>query len=272
MKPGLYIVSTPIGNLDDITIRAINVLKNSDIILCENTKHSMKLLKHFNIKPQLIEKYTDHDFEKKHKKVYEKIIGGKVISLISDAGAPLISDPGSKLVKYLFKMNCNINSIPGPSSLVVAMQLSGFLNADPYVFLGFLPKKIYQKQKIFESMKNSNLIFFTTAAQLNKEIEIIFNLNETSNLIILNEITKIYEKRIQLNVDSYRASAPIKLKGELVVAVEFKGKEENKIIKDDQIYIDIEKYGKKNIYEIYRTKYNIKRNDLYKRILSLKSK
>ena len=103
MKFGLYLVATPIGNLEDITLRALSVLKNSDIILCENTRHSLNLLKHFNINPPIIEKYTDHDFEKKHKHIEKLINSGKIISLISDAGSPMVSDPGSSLIHYLFK-------------------------------------------------------------------------------------------------------------------------------------------------------------------------
>ena len=153
MKPGLYIVANPIGNLDDITIRGISVLKKSDIIFCENTKHSSKLFRHININPLYVEKYTDHDFDLKHNYIKQKIEQGKIISLISDAGSPLISDPGAKLIKYLFENNCHVESIPGPSSLTMAIQLCGFLNPNPFVFLGFLPKKIQQKKKIFEKVQ-----------------------------------------------------------------------------------------------------------------------
>ncbi len=270
MKPGLYIVATPIGNLDDITIRGISVLKKSDIIFCENTKHSSKLFRHISINPLCVEKYTDHDFDLKHNYIKQKIEQGKIISLISDAGSPLISDPGAKLIKYLFENNCHVESIPGPSSLTMAIQLCGFLNPNPFVFLGFLPKKIQQKKKIFENIISSNLIFFTTSSQLNKEIELLSELDSSANVVILNEMTKIYEKKIHFNLNNFRELLPMNLKGELVVCVEFNEVKHNKKFDDNTLLKDIEKYGKKNIYEIYSTKYKIKRNELYKRILSLK--
>lgn len=270
MKPGLYLVSTPIGNLDDITLRAINILKNSDLILCENTRHSMKLLNNFNIKPSGIDKYTDHDFDKKSLLIKNKIQEGGTISLISDAGSPLVSDPGSKLVKYLFSINCHVESIPGPSSLISAIQLSGFLNPYPYIFTGFLPKKIAQKRKVLEEIKNSNVVFYTTASQLNKEIDLLFRLNQETRIVILNEMTKIHEKRIYLTMETYKEILPINLKGELVVCAEIRKIKYIVNFSDNDLIKDIEKFGKKNIYEIYRTKYGIKRNDLYDKILSIK--
>ena len=270
MKFGLYLVATPIGNLEDITLRAISVLKNSDVILCENTRHSLNLLRHFNINAPIIEKYTDHDFEKKHKHIEKLIKSGKIISLISDAGSPIVSDPGSSLIHYLFKKNCHIESIPGASSIIAAIQLSGFFNSYPLVFFGFLPKKIEQKKKYFLDIKKSNVVFFTTAPQLNKDLGVIFELDPNSKVTILNELTKKFEKRISLTFTEYNQMKPIVLKGEFVVCAEYHGVVEHTEINDNQILGDLKKYGKKKIYEIYRTKYNIKRNELYKKILSIK--
>ena len=143
MKSGLYLVSTPIGNLDDITIRAINVLKNSDLILCENTANSKKLLKKYDIKSSL-SKYTDHDFYKKKEHIYNLLKSNKIISLISDSGSPLISDPGNQLINFLFKNHIAIYSIPGASALISGIQLSGFLNKKKFTFIGFL--EICQKR------------------------------------------------------------------------------------------------------------------------------
>jgi len=270
MKSGLYIVATPIGNLEDITLRAINVLKKSDVILCENTKHSLKLLRHFDIKNVKIEKYTDHDFNKKHKYIEGLIKSEKIISLISDAGSPIISDPGSNLVKYLFGNDCHIESIPGPSSIVSAMQLSGFYNSYPTTFFGFLPKKIEQKKKCFKNMTSSNIVFFTTSPQLNKDIETIFDLDPSCKITVLNEMTKKFEKRLSFSSKEYEQIKPLVLKGEFVICVEYNGVKEILELNDNQILKDLAKYGSKNIYEIYRTTYNIKRNELYKKILTVK--
>ena len=270
MKSGLYIVATPIGNLEDITFRAINVLKKSHIILCENTKHSLKLLRHFNIKNVKIEKYTDHDFIKKHKHIEGLINSNKIVSLISDAGSPIISDPGSNLIRYLFQNNCHIESIPGPSSVISAIQLSGFYNSYPIIFLGFLPKKIEQKKKCFNNITYSNIVFFTTSPQLNKDIETLFDLDPKCKITVLNEMTKKFEKRFNFSSEHYNKIKPLSLKGEFVICVEYAGIKEMPLISDDQISKDLIKYGSKKIYEIYKTNYNIKKNDLYKKILAIK--
>ena len=134
----LYIVSTPIGNLDDITLRAINALKNSDLILCEDTRRSIKLLNHLNIKKKLI---SFHKFNERKKIsfIIEYIKQGKILSLISDAGTPLISDPGRSLINECIKEKIEIIPIPGASSVISAMSVSGF--SDQFIFYGFLPKK-----------------------------------------------------------------------------------------------------------------------------------
>ena len=134
----LYIVSTPIGNLDDITLRAINVLKNSDLILCEDTRRSIKLLNHLNIKRKLI---SFHKFNERKKisNIIEYIKQGKILSLISDAGTPSISDPGRSLINECIKEKIEVIPIPGASSVISAMSVSGF--SDQFIFYGFLPKK-----------------------------------------------------------------------------------------------------------------------------------
>jgi 16S rRNA (cytidine1402-2'-O)-methyltransferase len=136
IEAGLYLVATPIGNLDDITLRALNILKNSNLILCENTLNSKKLLNKYEIKIKL-DKYTDHDFERKKEKILKLIQSNNIISLISDSGSPLISDPGNQLINFLLKNDVKIISIPGPSALISGIQLSGFLNRKNFTFLGF---------------------------------------------------------------------------------------------------------------------------------------
>ena len=166
LNKGLYLVSTPIGNMEDITLRALNVLKKSDIILCEDTRRSSKLLNHYNIKNKLL---PYHKFNEK--KVSDKVIGflkdNKIISLISDAGTPTISDPGMILVNRCVSENLNIYPIPGPSAATSAISISGF--NEKYIFYGFLNKKEKELKKMFNNLSNLDysLIFFIPASKLN---------------------------------------------------------------------------------------------------------
>jgi 16S rRNA (cytidine1402-2'-O)-methyltransferase len=136
-KAGLYIVSTPIGNLDDITIRSLEVLKKSDIILCEDTRRSLKLLNHYNIKKKLIS-YHKFNEQKELQKIIEYLNEGKILSLISDAGTPTLSDPGLLLIKACIERKIEIFPIPGPSAITAAVSVSGF--DDKFLFYGFLPR------------------------------------------------------------------------------------------------------------------------------------
>ena len=155
----LYIVSTPIGNLDDITIRAINVLKNSDIILCEDTRHSLKLLNHFKIKKKLIS-YHKFNEKKQTTNIIKYLKEGKILSLVSDAGTPTLSDPGRLLIKTCIENKINVIPIPGVSSITTSMSISGF--KDKFLFYGFLPKKENQMINVLSSLSNLNftLVFF----------------------------------------------------------------------------------------------------------------
>ena len=159
LKPGLYCVSTPIGNLGDITIRALEVFKNSDLILCEDTRVSKKLLNKFNISKKLV---SHHKFNenKNLNFVLELLEDNKIISIISDAGTPAISDPGRVLINKCIEKNINIYPIPGPSAVSAAISVSGF--SDKYLFYGFLPQKKNEINKLFKSISNINysIVFF----------------------------------------------------------------------------------------------------------------
>ena len=152
-KPGLYIVSTPIGNLDDITLRSLEVLKRSDIILCEDTRRSLKLLNHYKIKKKLVS-YHKFNEQKELQKIIEYLNEGKILSLISDAGTPTLSDPGLLLVKSCVEKNIEIFPIPGPSAITAAVSVSGF--EDKFLFFGFLPKTENDLIKTINSLKNIN--------------------------------------------------------------------------------------------------------------------
>ena len=166
LEPGLYIVSTPIGNMDDITLRSLEILKKSDIILCEDTRRSLKLLNHYKIKKKLIP-YHKFNEQKELKKIIEYLKEGKILSLISDAGTPTLSDPGLLLIKSCVEKQIKIFPIPGPSSITAAASISGF--DDRFLFYGFLPKTENELIKVLSSLENLNfsLVFFFPGIKIN---------------------------------------------------------------------------------------------------------
>ena len=269
MEPGLYLVATPIGNLDDITIRALNVLKNSEIIFCENTNNSKKLFKKYSIQTRF-QKYTDHDFDKKKSEFLDILRNKKIVSLISDSGSPLISDPGNQLINFLYQNNVNIFSVPGPSALISGIQLSGFLNKKFFSFLGFLPKKSSQKILILKANINNNLIIYTTKQQLEKDIEAIKSLAEKFEIIILKELTKIFEERIYISHKNYKNINFDTIKGELVLAVNIiSPSQKQEELSLDYVSSIVSEMGIKKAYQVVKTKYNISRNKFYKMAIKI---
>ena len=238
----LYIVSTPIGNLEDITLRGINTLKKSDIILCEDTRRSLKLLNHLKIKKKLI---SYHKFNESKKFVYiiEYIKQGKILSLISDAGTPLLSDPGRLLINECLKQNIKVVPIPGTSSITTAMSVAGF--RDQFIFYGFLPKSEIELEKTLRILSDYNftLIFFVPAIKINfyiKKFKIFFS---GRRLMIGREMTKIHETFYRDEVDNIEFfKSPIK--GELTVIVSEK-KTTKKAIDREKIINRAKKYLKK---------------------------
>ena len=271
MNSGLYLVSTPIGNLDDITLRAIYVLKNSNLILCENTTNSKKLLKKYDIKTSL-SKYTDHDYNKKKDYILRLLKSNQVVSLISDSGSPLISDPGNQLINFLFRNHIKVYSIPGASALISGIQLSGFLNKKKFTFLGFLPKKKEQKEKIILENSINNLIIYTTKQQIKKDIGSIASISKSFEVVILKELTKIYEDRIFIDYKNYDKFDYSALKGEIVLAVSIE-RENNKVNDYDkkEILALINEVGVKKAYQLVKTKYKISRNNFYKLSIDFKN-
>ena len=216
-ESGLYIVSTPIGNLKDITFRAIEILKQSDFILCEDTRVSKNLLNKYEIKSKLI---SNHRFNEKKNtlKIIEYLKSGKIISLISDAGTPTISDPGSVLVNQCIKNNIKIVPIPGPSAVATAISVSGF--SDQFFFNGFLPDKRQQVINEFKKISelNSTLVFFISPKKINKIIPDIKKYFNKRQIIICREITKLYEEFLRANVDELEEFRK-EPKGELTVVI-----------------------------------------------------
>ena len=269
MEPGLYLVATPIGNLDDITIRALNILKNSEIIFCENTNNSKKLFKKYSIKAKY-HKYTDHDFVRKKDEILQNLKQKKIISLISDSGSPLISDPGNQLVNYLYQNKVKIFSIPGPSALISGIQLSGFLNKKFFSFLGFLPKKVSQKIFILKAHLDNNLVIYTTKQQLEKDIDAILTVAEKFEVIILKELTKMFEERIFFSHENYKSVNLKAIKGELVLAVNIiSSSQKQPELSYEYISKIVSEFGVKKAYQVVKTKYKVSRKKFYDMAINL---
>lgn len=194
LKPGLYLVSTPIGNLEDITFRAVNILKSADIILCEDTRITAKLLEHFSIKTKLIV-YNDHSDDFLRKQICGFLDNEQAVALVSDAGTPLISDPGYKLVSKLQSEGYNIDIAPGASSVIAALTLSG-LPTDRFTFFGFLPRTEHGKEKIFKEVRElkSTIIFFESAERIIDSLEVALRILGNREGAIVREITKLFQE------------------------------------------------------------------------------
>ena len=219
--PQLYIVPTPIGNMKDITLRAIETLKTSDIILAEDTRHAKKLLNHYDI----LTNVNSYHLNNEHKRVDEyvqMIINGNKVSLITDAGTPCISDPGFLLIREAIKNNILITCLPGPTAFVPALVISG-LSSDSFIFEGFLPRKKGRKSKLNEiSLNTKTTILYESPFRI---IKTLSDLKETigSNrkIAIVREISKIYEEvfrgTIQEAIQEYNEKT---IKGEFVICID----------------------------------------------------
>ena len=216
-KKGLYLVSTPIGNLGDLTIRALEILKNSELILCEDTRVSIKLLNHFNIKTQLI---AFHKFNerKKTKDIINHLMNGKIISLISDAGTPAISDPGKLLVQECISNDIPITPIPGASSVITSLSISGF--SDKFIFFGFLEEKKNKliKELEFLSKMDCSIVLFIPPKKLIKNLDIVINFFKKREIVLCREMTKIHEEFIRCKVEDLK-KIKIYDKGELTIVI-----------------------------------------------------
>ena len=271
----LYVVATPIGNINDITYRAVEVLSNSHIIATENTKHSKRLLNFYGINTKLIS-YHKHNEALRCDYLIDLLLEGKDISLISDAGTPSISDPGDYIISSAHKMNINVSPIPGASSLTAAISASGFASED-FKFVGFLPKRINQKMNVLKKSKSYSLIFFESPnriiATLNDLKKIYTN---EKKIILAREITKIYE---DINYDSIQSQLynllqnnNEKLKGEFVIIIP--KTEENNNYPEEEVkeFINLlleNSISYNSAIKITCKHFNVKRNNIYKKYIYL---
>ena len=271
---GLYLVSTPLGNLKDITLRAIEVLQQSDYILCEDTRVSKNLLDRYQIKSKLV---SNHKFNEKKNlvNIIEDLKSGKIISLISDAGTPCISDPGSILVNECINNQIRVFPIPGPSAIATAISISGF--SDKFLFCGFLPykkKELSDKLKKFSEFENS-IVFFISPKKVNKIIPEIKKHFAGRKILFCREITKIYEEFIRKNVDELDLFAK-EPKGELTIVISEKKLNKNisqKLSESDMNIIKkmINKLSTKEIIDILSQISNVSKKEIYNYCLKLKN-
>ena len=220
LKAGLYIVATPIGNLEDITIRALDTLKRVDLILCEDTRHSRTLLTHYGINKPLWS-YNDHSTDKNRADIVQKIQEDKAVDLISDAGTPLISDPGYKLVSLSHEHNLFVTSCPGPCSVITALSLSG-CPTDKFYFLGFLPLTQKDRSSLLTNLQHfpGSLIFFSTSNKILKDLEDVKDNLGDVEIVLQRELTKLFEQRIAMSVVLLIAQLTTNpVKGEIVVII-----------------------------------------------------
>ena len=274
LKYGLYVVSTPIGNLGDITLRAIEVLRLSDYILCEDTRISKNLMLKYNIQSKLI---SNHKFnEKKNVSNIIKILKSKkIVSIISDAGTPTISDPGQIIVNECIKNNINIYPIPGSSAVAASFSVSGF--SEKYYFYGFFPEKNKELNNdlAFLSNLNSSIIFFISSKKINKAIPQIKKFFSGRKILICREMTKFYEEYIRSNVDDIKIFEKIP-KGELTLILSEKYSEKNFVNKlNESDKKNIKKMLKtlsiKDITQLISQNKNISKKEIYNYCLKLKN-
>lgn len=220
MSGKLYLVATPIGNLGDITFRALETLKLVDIIACEDTRHTLQLLNKFEIKKPLISYYKQKEQEGSEQ-ILTLLSEGKNVALVSDAGMPCISDPGSVLVQKLLENNMEYTIIPGASAVISAVSLTGIVGS--FTFLGFLPEKNKAKLEFLEGYKDlySNLIFYSAPHDVNKDLDYLYSYFGERTVYLVKEITKIYENVSKGSLENMRVE---NAKGEYVIIIEKKEK------------------------------------------------
>ena len=274
MNGNLYLVATPIGNLEDITLRAINVLKNVDLIAAEDTRHTLKLLNHLEISKPMISCHRHNENEKSNK-IIEKLKDGKNIAIVSDAGTPGISDPGEEVVKEAIKENIQIIPIPGACAAINALIVSG-IDTKEFYFLGFLPlNKKLRKEKLNE-IKNINktIILYEAPHKILNTINDLENILENRQVVFAREITKIHEEFIRGTIKEIKEKIE-NPKGEFVIIIEGnKNVEniENKLnlltINEHYNYYENKGYSKKEIIKLIAKDRNVNKNEIYQKFIN----
>lgn len=265
-KGKLYIVGTPIGNLDDITIRAVNTLRNVDVILAEDTRQTLKLLNHFEISKHMIS-YHRHNEDDKIEKIVEILNSGKNLALVSDAGMPIISDPGQNLVKYLVKNNYDIEVVPGVTALITAIVKSG-LDSTRFTFEGFLSVNKKQRKEGLKSLVNETrtMIFYEAPHKILSTLKDMYEYFGNRDICIARELTKIHEEYRYTNFkDAIINIEENGIKGEIVLVIS--GASEDKI--NEEKNKEIEQINSLELVKEYMKNGDTKK-DAIKKVAKLK--
>ena len=266
----LYFVATPIGNLKDFSFRAVEVLSSVDVIACEDTRNSLKLLNHYNIHKKLI---AYHKFNEKNSAdgIVALLKQGKNVALISDSGMPVISDPGSVLVEKLKQNDLEYTVIPGANAGLCALLLSG-MDSSSYTFVGFLPEQNRDRKKLMEDVRvyKSTLLFYVSPHSLQKDIDFLFKQLGQRNACLVNEITKLHEKTLSFVLGEHIDVEP---RGEYVLVVEGRKQHlvsENALPPEQELKNLIDGGMRKNdAVKIVAQKHKLNRNDVYKLAIDL---
>lgn len=271
---GLYLVATPIGTLADITLHALEVLKGVDVIACEDTRVSQKLLNHYGVEAKIFS-YHEHNATKVRPKLIQMLEEGQSIALVSDAGTPLIADPGYQLVKACYEKSIAVTSLPGPCSPIVALTLSG-LPTDRFCFAGFIPTKSQARQTFFEQFtpQHGTLIFFETAKRLLASLQDMHEVWLDAQICVARELTKKFEEvqtgtLTELIQHYEKVGAP---RGEVVVLVDsrtFSQPDNSRI--DELLAIVLEKTSVRDGVDLVASVTDLSRRDVYQRALQVKS-
>jgi 16S rRNA (cytidine1402-2'-O)-methyltransferase len=277
----LYICGTPIGNLEDITLRALKILKEVKLIAAEDTRHTKKLLNHYQINTKVTSYYEYNKF-KKSTYLVEILKNGQDIALVSDAGMPGISDPGYVLVNLALKNNIKIIPIPGVSALITALVVSGLPTAK-FIFEGFLPRKIKERKRYFKSIENEErtVIFYETPHRLKRALKDMLEIWGDRKIVVARELTKKYEEIIRGKLSRVLSEINAKdIKGEITLVVQGgikkKGNDTIDFLKNECIIEEYLKklknqgYSNKDIIKIALEKLDIPKNLIYKKLLEMK--
>ena len=276
-KGKLYLVATPIGNLDDITIRAIKVLQNVDLIAAEDTRHSLKLLNHLEISKPLIS-YHRHNEENKTEVLLNKLLNGENIALITDAGTPAISDPGEEVVKQAIEKEIEIIPIPGACALINALICSG-MNTREFAFYGFLPLNKKLRKNKFEEIKKENktIILYEAPHKINQTLKDILQEVGDVNIVLARELTKIHEEFIRGKISEI-IEKYTDLKGEMIIVLEgnkFENSTDkltellnNMSIEEHYNYYKKQNLEKKEIVKKMAKDRNVNKNEIYMKVIN----
>lgn len=269
LKSALYLIPTPIGNLEDISTRSIYILEQSDYILCEDTRVTLKFLNHLKLKKKLIAFHQFNENEK-IKSILQDLKHNKILSLVSDAGTPALSDPGRHLISKCHEQNIGVIPIPGASAITCAISASGF--SDQFFFCGFLPKKDKEINNMLESYKSikASLVFFMPARDLEKNLIYFNNFFPQNNFFLAREMTKIHETYIRDKVSNLKNYIKDNLKGEITFIIDNNLASPKKIVDiDEEIKMLIGKMSSKDIAEYLSKKLAINKKSIYQKAIKI---